>query len=88
MMGFVRPVKGDIRLAGVTVAQAQAALAQALGRTLAGQMTAGGAAVALAQAQWALRAARLGESPAGGIAGMARPGAGAAAAGATARGPE
>ncbi|MBV7462856.1 MULTISPECIES: hypothetical protein [unclassified Acidovorax] len=70
------------------VAQAQAALAQALGRTLAGQMTAGAAAVALAQAQWALRAARLGESPAGGIAGMARPGAGAAATGATARGPE
>ncbi|QLA81198.1 hypothetical protein EXV95_11480 [Acidovorax sp. JMULE5] len=70
------------------VAQAQAALAQALGRTLAGQMTAGAAAVALAQAQWALRAARLGEGPAGGFAGMARPGAGAAAAGATARGPE
>lgn len=69
--------------AQAAVAQAQAALAQALGRTLAGQMTAGAAAVALAQAQWALRAARLGESPAGGFAGTARPGAGA-----TARGPE
>ena len=67
------------------VAQAQAALAQALGRTLAGQMTAGAAAVALAQAQWALRAARLGEGLAAGAAG---PGAGAAAAGGAGRSPE
>ena len=67
-------------------AQAQAALAQALGRTLAGQMTAGGAAVALAQAQWALRAARLGEGLAAGAAGL---GAGtAAAAGGAGRSPE
>lgn len=43
------------------VVQAQAALAQAVGRTMAGQMTAGGAAMALAQAQWALRASRLGD---------------------------
>ncbi|MFT3778989.1 MAG: hypothetical protein QM772_12060 [Ottowia sp.] len=41
------------------VAQAQVALAQTLGRVTAGQMTAGGAAVALAQAQLALRASRL-----------------------------
>lgn len=67
------------------VAQAQAALAQALGRTLAGQMTAGGAAVALAQAQWALRAARLGEGLAAGAAGL---GAGTAAAGGAGRSPE
>ena len=67
------------------VAQAQAALAQALGRTLAGQMTAGAAAVALAQAQWALRAARLGEGLAAGATG---PGAGTAAAGGAGRGPE
>jgi hypothetical protein len=39
------------------VAQAQGVLAQALGRTMAGQMTAGGAAVALAQAQLALQVA-------------------------------
>jgi len=67
------------------VAQAQAALAQALGRTLAGQMTAGGAAVALAQAQWALRAARLGEGLAAGTAGL---GAGTAAAGGAGRSTE
>ena len=67
------------------VAQAQAALAQALGRTLAGQMTAGGAAVALAQAQWALRAARLGEGLAAGAAGL---GAGTAAAGGAGRSTE
>ena len=41
------------------VAQAQVALAQTLGRVTAGQMTAGGAAVALAEAQLALRASRL-----------------------------
>ena len=41
------------------VAVAQAALAQTLGRVTAGQMTAGGAAMALAEAQLALRAGRL-----------------------------
>ena len=41
------------------VALAQAALAQTLGRVTAGQMTAGGAAMALAEAQLALRAGRL-----------------------------
>ena len=41
------------------VAQAQTALAQTLGRLMAGQMTAGGAATAMAEAQLALRTSRM-----------------------------
>ena len=71
------------------VAQAQAALALALGRVGAGQMTAGGAAIALAEAQLALRVSRMAQlqllAPAGaqGQRGVAA-GPGAAASGARA----
>lgn len=46
------------------LALAQAALAQTLGRVTSGQMTAGGAAMALAEAQLALRASRLAQAQA------------------------
>ena len=53
-------VPGSVQaLAQAQVALTQAALAQTLGRVTAGQMTAGGAAMALAEAQLALRAGRL-----------------------------
>ena len=44
------------------VAMAQSALALTLGRAMAGQMTAGGAAMALAEGQLALRASRLAQA--------------------------
>ena len=46
------------------VAMAQSALALTLGRAMAGQMTAGGAAMALAEGQLALRASRLAQAQA------------------------